>query len=82
MRVGARAVARTRELSVEELDDAWRTLRSEIDRHAFWENVVRDPRTMAGVLGSVRSAGDLLGLAPKGARFLKAKLFRGKREGR
>jgi len=82
VRVGARAVARTRELSVEELDDAWRTLRSEIDRHAFWENVVRDPREMAGVLGSVRSAGDLLGLAPKGARFLKAKLFRGKREGR
>ena len=81
VRVGARAVARTRGLSAEELDDAWRTLRSEIDRHTFWENVVRDPRDMAGVLGSVRSAADLLALVPKGARFLKAKLLRGKGDG-
>lgn len=81
VRVGARAVARTRRLSAQELDDAWRVLRSEIDRHTFWENVVRDPREMVGVLGSVRSTGDLLALVPKGARFLKARLFRGKRNG-
>ena len=79
VRVGARPVARTRALTSDELEAAWRALRSDIDRHTFRENVLRDPRDMLGILRSVTSVADLLALVPKGARFLKSKLLPAKR---
>jgi len=75
VRVGARAVSRTRELGRDDLEAAWKQLRNEVDRH-HRRRALGQPSNWIEYLKTCRTPADLMRLAAKGGRQL-AILMRG-----
>ena len=69
VRVGAKPHVRTRSLSADELEDAWRRIRKQINRYYFLRNVLLRPWDMRGIVSSARGPRQALGLLPKAVRF-------------
>jgi radical SAM superfamily enzyme YgiQ (UPF0313 family) len=68
VRVGAKPVFRTRNLSREALEAGWSNIRRSVDRHYFVRNIILRPWDLAGDFEGCRSIGDVLGVFTKGVR--------------
>jgi len=74
VRVDILPIVRSRTLSAQELYEGWNRARKSITRHLFVRNLLLNPRDVKNVLAG-RSARSLLGLVPKGWRFVRESLL-------
>lgn len=73
VRVGAKPVCRTRELSCEELQAAWTDVRGAIDRYYMRHNVLLQPWQFFGPLRDAFARGEGLAALAKGIKLLRGK---------
>jgi len=73
VRVGAKPVCRTRELSCEELEAAWTGVRRAIDRYYVRHNVLLRPWQFFGPLRDAFARGEGLAALGKGIKLLRGK---------
>lgn len=73
VRVGAKPVCRTRELSRTDLESAWHAVRRSIDRYYVRHNVLMKPWQFLGPLKDAFARGDGLSAIAKGVRLVFGK---------
>ena len=74
LRVDILPIVRSRTLTAQELYEGWNHARKSINRHYFVRNFLLKPRDLWNILAG-RGPRDLLGLVPKGVRFVREALL-------
>ncbi|MFQ5458589.1 MAG: B12-binding domain-containing radical SAM protein [Myxococcota bacterium] len=74
VRVDILPIVRSRALTARELYEGWNRARKAINRHYFVRNLLLRPRDLGNVLAG-RGPRGLLGLVPKGLRFVRESLL-------